>query len=211
MMRSLTAAAVLVAIAVPAFAQAPKPGNQTTAKPAAPATAPAPAAVGGGVPPADYVIGADDQLEIVFWREKDVSGPVTVRPDGMISLPLLNEVRAAGLTPEELRITVTTVAEKLLDQPTVSVIVKAINSRKVFLVGQIAKPGPYPLLAPPTVLQMIATAGGPSEYAKLGEIVIVRTDGGKTTHLLFNYEDILRGRKLEQNILLKPGDTIAIP
>ena len=204
----------LLSAAIPSSAQTPapataKPTAQASGKPAAPATPPP--AVGGIATPADYVIGADDQLEIVFWREKEMSTTVTVRPDGMISLPLLNEVKAAGLTPEELRVSVTATAEKLMEQPTVSILIKDIKSRKVYVTGQVGKPGPYLLLAPMTVLQMIAVAGGPSEYANKSEIVVVRTDGSKSTSLRFNYEDVSKGKNLAQNVVLKPGDTIIVP
>jgi polysaccharide export outer membrane protein len=141
-----------------------------------------------------------------------MSATVTVRPDGNISLPLVNDIKAAGLTPEQLRVAVSTAAKKFVDDPTVSVVVKAINSRKVFLTGQIGKPGPYPLMdANTTVLQMLATAGGPSEYAKTDKITIIRRENGKDVVHKFNYEKVSEGKGLEQNIVLKPGDTIIVP
>src|SRR5687768_9622183 len=142
------------------------------APPAGPTAAVTPAVT----PPPDYVIGPDDVLNIVFWREKDISGEVTVRPDGKVSLPLLNDVQAAGFTPEQLRKQLTTAAGKFIEAPEVTVIVRAINSRKVFITGQVAKPGPYPLGGPTTVLQLIATAGGVAEYAKTKNIVVMRTE-----------------------------------
>ena len=188
------------------------PQNAGAAAPAATAKpAGAPALPAGVTAPAGYVIGPDDQLGIVYWREKDMSADVVVRPDGMISLPLLNEVKASGLTPEELRAAITQSASKFVEEPTVSVVVKAINSRKVFITGQVAKPGFYPLAAPTTVLQLIATAGGVAEYADKGKITIVRREGGKDTVFRFNYEDVLKGKNLQQNIELKPGDTVAVP
>jgi len=102
-------------------------------------------------------------LSIVYWREKDLSADVVVRPDGLISLPLLNDVNASGLTPEQLRVAISQGASKFVEEPTVSVVVKAINSRKVFITGQVAKPGPVPLGGPMTVLQLIAMAGGVAE------------------------------------------------
>jgi len=161
--------------------------------------------------PGDYVIGPDDVLTIVFWREKDLSGDVAVRPDGKISLPLLNDVEAAGLTPEELRLRVTAAAEKLIEEPTVTVVVKEINSRKVFITGQVAKPGPYPLNGPTTVVQLLAIAGGVLEYADEKNIAIMRTENGKSVSLRFNYDQVKKRRNLEQNIQLKPGDTIIVP
>ena len=102
-------------------------------------------------------------MSIVYWREKDLSADVVVRPDGLISLPLLNDVNASGLTPEQLRVAISQGASKFVEEPTVSVVVKAINSRKVFITGQVAKPGPVPLGGPMTVLQLIAMAGGVAE------------------------------------------------
>jgi len=186
-------------------AQRPQP---TPATPVAPVGTSVPVGV---TPPPDYVIGADDQLAIIFWREKDMSADVAVRPDGKISLPLLNDIQAAGLTPDQLRVSLTEAAGKFVEEPTVTVVVKAINSRRVFIIGQVGKPGPYPLTAPTTVLQFLALAGGMAEYAKSEEIQVMRTENGKTTNYKFNYKDVIKGKKLEQNVLLKPGDTIIVP
>jgi polysaccharide export outer membrane protein len=161
--------------------------------------------------PADYVIGPDDVLGIVFWREQDLSSEVTVRPDGKISLPLLNEIQATGLTPEQLRSNLTQAANRYVEDPAVTVVVKAVNSRKVFITGQVNKPGPYPLSAPTTVLQLLATAGGVQEYAKAERIVVMRTENGKTVSHKFNYKQVSQGKNLQQNIELKPGDTIVVP
>ncbi|MGE0813753.1 MAG: polysaccharide biosynthesis/export family protein [Vicinamibacterales bacterium] len=174
------------------------------------AAQPTPAAKGVDAPP-DYVIGPDDVLDVIVWREKELSTDVKVRPDGKVSLPLLNDVQAAGLTPEEFRLALTEAAAKFVEDPSVTVIVKQINSRMVFVMGEVVKPGTYPLTAPTTVLQMLALAGGPTTYAKLDEIGVVRTVGGKTTRFLFNYKDVTRGRKMEQNIVLRPGDTVIVP
>jgi polysaccharide biosynthesis/export protein len=162
-------------------------------------------------PPPDYVIGPDDVLEIVFWRDKDMSGQVVVRPDGQISLPLLNDVQASGLTPEQLRLQITDAASRLLEEPTVTVVVREINSRRVFLTGNVGKPGAYPLSGPTTVLQLLATAGGVLEYAKSKNIRIMRTENGKTVSHRFNYRDVMAGKNLKQDILLKPGDTVIVP
>ena len=161
--------------------------------------------------PADYVIGTDDVLTIVFWREKDLSGEVAVRPDGRISLPLLNDIDAAGLTPEQLRLRVTEAASKLLEEPTVTVVVKQINSRKVYITGQVGKPGPYPLTGLTNVVQLITMAGGVLEYADEKNISILRTENGRQVRLRFNFDEVKKGKKLEQNILLKPGDSVIVP
>ena len=195
--------AALCAVAMPdtLLAQQP-PAASPNASAAIPTAAPL---------PTDYVIGPDDVLTIVFWREKDLSGDVAVRPDGRISLPLLNDIDAAGLTPEQLRLRVTEAAEKLLETPTVTVVVKQINSRKVFITGQVGKPGPYPLSGPTTVVQLITMAGGVLEYADDKNISILRSEGGKQISLRFNYDEVKKRKKLEQNILLKPGDTVIVP
>lgn len=183
-----------------------KPANGNGTKPAAGVTVP----TGVGTPP-DYVIGPDDVLTVVFWREKDMSSEVAVRPDGMISLPLLNDVKAAGLTPEQLRDELTKSAERFVEGPTVSVVVKQINSRKVFITGQVGKQGPYPLTGPTTVLQLIAMAGGVHEFADSKNIRILRTENGRQVTYRFNYKDVSKGKNLKQNIELKPGDTIIVP
>ncbi|MEZ5291470.1 MAG: polysaccharide biosynthesis/export family protein [Vicinamibacterales bacterium] len=175
------------------------------------AAQPTPGTAKGVDAPPDYVIGPDDVLDVIVWREKELSTDVKVRPDGKVSLPLLNDVQAAGLTPEEFRLALTEAAAKFVEDPSVTVIVKQINSRMVFVMGEVVKPGTYPLTAPTTVLQMLALAGGPTTYAKLDEIGVVRTVGGKTTRHLFNYKDVTRGRKMEQNIVLRPGDTVIVP
>ena len=189
---------------------AASPAQQNAATPATPAATLAVVPKGVDTPP-DYVIGPDDVLSIVFWRDNDLSHDVAVRPDGKISLPLLNEMQAAGLTPEQLRVALTAAANKFVEDPAVTVVVKAINSRKVFITGQVAKPGPYSLSAPTTVLQLIATAGGVAEYAKSDRIMVMRTENGKTIGRRFNYKDVSEGKNLQQNLELKPGDTIVVP
>jgi polysaccharide export outer membrane protein len=201
-----TTVLALAAVASLAAQQTAPPQASNGAKPPAGVNVPT-----GVTAPPDYVIGPDDALTIVFWRDKDMSTDVNVRPDGKISLPLINEIQAAGLTPEQLREQVTQAASKLIEDPTVSVVVRQINSRKVFVTGQVGKPGPYPLTGPTTILQMIATAGGLLEYADAKKILIMRTEGGKPVSFKFNYKDVSQGKNLKQNIELKPGDTIIVP
>jgi polysaccharide export outer membrane protein len=185
------------------------------AKPPQP-TAPAQPSAGNGAPktgavlPADYVIGAEDSLSIVFWRDKELSADVVVRPDGKISLPLINDVTAVGLTPEQLAASLMKAASKFIEDPTASVIVKEIRSRKVYIIGQVAKAGPYPLTSDMTVLQLIAIAGDLLEYADAKNIVITRMENGKESRFKFNYKDVLKGKNLQQNILLKPNDTVIV-
>ncbi len=170
----------------------------------------APAAPSASVP-AGYVIGPEDILAIVFWGEKELSNEVVVRPDGKISLPLIKDVQAAGYTPEQLTDLLVKAASKYVAQPNATVIVKAINSRKVFIVGQVSKPGTFPLVGDMTVLQLIAQAGDVLEYAKTKDIVVVRKEGGRERRSKFNYKDVLKGKNIFQNILLKPGDTVIVP
>ena len=196
----------------PPPAKAPAPGTQKP--PAAkPTITPAPVVPAASVPaPPGYVIGPEDVLQILFWREKDWSAEVVVRPDGLISLPQLNDVQAAGLTPEQLRDRVNEAARKFFkEDPDITVVVKQINSRKVFITGQVGKPGPYALTAPTTVLQLISMAGGLNEFAKRKNIVVMRTENGKQLSFRFNYDDVIKRKNLKQNIELAPGDTVIVP
>lgn len=207
-----TAAAVAFVLGVAGPAAAQRASSAPATKPPASAPAAAAAATAKGVTtPSDYVIGPDDELSIMFWRDKDLSGDVTVRPDGKISLPLLNDVQAAGLTPDQLREKLVEAAKKYVDDPSATVVVKQINSLRVFITGQVAKPGPYPLTAPTTVLQLISTAGGLNEYAKSKDILIMRSDNGRQVGLHFNYKDVVKGKNLKQNVQLQAGDTVIVP
>ena len=174
----------------------------------APATAPAPAGV--ALPPG-YLIGPEDVLTIVVWREKDMSTDAVVRPDGQISLPLLNDLQAVGLTPDQLKASIEKAASKYVAEPNATVIVKAINSRKVHIVGNVIKGGTFPLAGDMTVLQLIAQAGGLQEWADSKKITVMRKQDGKDVVLKFNYKDVVKQKNLQQNVLLKPGDTVIVP
>lgn len=203
------ALAFALAIAISRVGEAQPPLAPPQASGAARPSAEPPAAA---ATPGDFVIGPNDVLTIVFWRDKDMSGDVAVRPDGKVSLPLLNEVQAAGFTPERLRQQLTMVAARFIEDPTVTVVVKEINSRKVFITGQVGKPGSYALSGPMTVLQLIAMAGGVLEYANSKNIVIMRTgESGRSVSFPFNYRDVTKRKNLKQNIELRPGDTIIVP
>lgn len=173
--------------------------------------APNDAAAAPVVLPPGYVIGTDDVLSILFWGEKEMSAEVTVRPDGKVSLPLLNDVHAAGLTPSNFRDVIADAARKYVADPNPTVIVKTINSRKVFITGQVEKPGPYPLNSSTTVLQLLAMAGGVKEFARSKNITVLRTEGAQQLVFRFNYQDVQFGKNLQQNIELKPGDTVVVP
>jgi polysaccharide export outer membrane protein len=161
--------------------------------------------------PPTYVIGPSDILSIVFWRDKDMSADVLVRPDGNITLPLLNDIQAAGLTPAQLRERVLTESRRYLEDPSPTVVVKEIHSRQVFITGQVEKPGPYPLATPTTVLQLIATAGGLKEYVDGRNILVTRSENGRQTAYMFDYQDLIKHKNFRQNIELKPGDTVVVP
>jgi len=209
----LTALA-LAGASVPCAAQAQPalPGTGAARAATAPATPPAAVVAAPGVNmPSEYTIGADDVLSIVFWRDKELTADVTVRPDGKISLPLLNDVQATGLTPALLRERIVEESKKYVEDPNVTVVVKQINSRRVFITGEVKKPGPYSLTAPTTVLQMISISGGLADYAKTDKISIVRVESGKPKSFKFNYKQVIEGKNLAQNIELKPGDTIIVP
>jgi polysaccharide export outer membrane protein len=185
-------------------------------EPPAAATRPPAAAASRGAEsaataPADYIIGPEDVLTVVYWRDKDMTSEVAVRSDGKISLPLLNDVQAAGLTPKQLRDWLVEASKEYFEDPAVSVGVKLMNSRKVFITGEVYKPGPYPLVGPTTVLELISLAGGLKDYADRKNILIVRNENGRQTSYLFNYKDVVSRKNLKQNIELKPHDTVIVP
>jgi polysaccharide export outer membrane protein len=205
-------------------AQAPAPGAGQPAQ-AAPVANPAeagshaatsaahaPAAPAVGVrPPSDYVIGPEDVLGVLFWREPEMSGDLAVRPDGLIALPLIGDITAAGLTPDGLRAALEESASRYITEPHVTIVVKQINSRKVFITGEVTNPGAYALTAPRTVMQLIAIAGGLKEYADAKNITIMRLENGRQRSYRFNYNVVAQGKALAQNILLQPGDTVVVP
>lgn len=206
-------AIVFGSLPAPARAQAPAPP-----RPGAPATAaaqtaapPAGAQAAGATLPVDYVIGPQDVLGVVFWREPDISGDVTVRPDGKITLPVIGEIQAAGLHPDTLQEQILAAAGKYITDANVAVVVRTINSRKIFVTGRVTTPGAHLLTGPLTVMQAIALAGGLTEYADSKNITILRSAKGETETLKFNYKDVARGRNLEQNVQLRPGDTVVVP
>jgi len=161
--------------------------------------------------PSDYVVGVEDHLAIVFWKDEDMSAEVTVRPDGIITLPLIGDVRVIGQSPAALRLQIQREAAKYVTDPSVTVIVKQVNSRKVFITGQVTRPGEYPLNAARNVTQIIALAGGLTEWADSKNITIMRGSGNHTTVFKFNYRDVERGKNFSQNIQLQPGDTVIVP
>jgi polysaccharide biosynthesis/export protein len=204
---------VLLTAAVASAQTAPPratPGQVPAAQPAGARQAPGTASTGMPIS-TDYTIGPDDVLGIVFWRDADMTQDVTVRPDGNITLPLIRDIQAAGLKPEQLRDIITKAAAKFIADPNVTVVVRQINSRNVFITGQVTRPGPYPVSGQMTVIQLISVAGGLTEYADRKGITIMRTENGKADILRFNYNDVTKGKNIAQNVVLKPGDTVMVP
>jgi polysaccharide export outer membrane protein len=188
--------------------------NNTGAKtPAAPKTSNDPGPVAQVKPHDDsFVIGADDVLNISVWKEPDVSRVVPVRSDGKISLPLAGEVQAGGTTPRQLEKAIATKLQSYISEPEVTVIVQQINSQKFNILGQVAKPGAYPLTNGATVLDAIALAGGFRDFAKQKSIYVLRQGAdGSQTRIPFNYKDVIKGKNVEQNIKLQPRDTVVVP
>lgn len=159
----------------------------------------------------NYVIGPQDVLDISVWKEPELTRAVPVRPDGKISMPLLNDVQAAGRTPLQLTADITAGLKKFVTDPQVTVIVSTINSQRVFILGEVNRPGAYPLLPNMTVLQALSSAGGLTIYANLKKIYLLRVEEGKQVKHPFNYKDVLAGKAADQNIVVKAGDTIIVP
>src|SRR5262245_26243515 len=160
---------------------------------------------------AGYKIGPQDVLRVDVWKETEISRSVPVRPDGKISLPLLNDVQAAGLTAMELANTISEGLKKFINNPQVTVSVSEINSRRVYVTGEVNKPGAFPLLPNMTVLQALTSAGGFTQFARTKNIYVLRGENGKQVKHPFNYKDVINGKKPEDNIALQPGDTIVVP
>ncbi len=203
------AAAVLLAGSMALAQEAP-------AQPAASATPDNPVAAvpqkdaGEVVAGPDYVIGPEDGLSINVWKEAELTATLPVRPDGKISLPLLGDVQAAGLTPKELGESITEKLKKFLADPRVTVVVTAINSKRIYLVGEVAHSGGLAMLPHMTVLQALSTAGL-NQFANTKKIYVLRTQNGKQEKLPVNYRKLVKGEAMDQNYMLQPGDTIVVP
>lgn len=159
----------------------------------------------------NYVIGPQDVLDITVWKEPEVSRTVPVRPDGNISLPLLNDIRAEGLTPTQLAAQITQSLKRYLSDPKVTVIVTTINSQRIYILGEVTHAGAYPLLPGMTVLQALSFAGGFTQFANVKNISLLREEDGNQVKYPFNCKEVVNGKKPEQNAVLKAGDTIIVP
>jgi len=158
-----------------------------------------------------YEIGPQDMIDVAVWKEPELTRTVPVRPDGKISLPLLNDVQAAGLTPTQLAEQIKESLKKYVTDPQVTVIVTQINSQRIYILGEVSRAGAYPLLPDMTVLQGLSSAGGFTQFANLKKIYVLRTENGKQVKYPFNYKEVTNGKSPEQNIILKAGDTIMVP
>ncbi|HVO78679.1 MAG TPA: polysaccharide biosynthesis/export family protein [Candidatus Bathyarchaeia archaeon] len=165
-----------------------------------------------GVRPESYVIGAEDTLSIYVWKEPDMSKSVPVRPDGMISLPLVGEIKAAGYTPVQLQGVLAEAMKRVISDPQVTVVVEKIASLSFNIVGEVNHPGYFPLTRRMTVLDAIALSGGFKDFAKVKKVYVLRTGANGTQERLpFNYKEVIAGKNPQQNIELQPRDTIVVP
>lgn len=188
----------------PAAQAVPDQAEKAAMEPAADAK---PAGAAAPVDPKAYIIGAEDVISIRVWHEPENSGQFVVRPDGKVSVPLIGEVQAAGLTPEKLSLSIAAGLQRIMVHPEVTVGVERVNSKKYYIQGEVNKPGSYPLVIDTTVLEALVNAGGFRDFANTKKIIILR--GGE--RLKFNYHEVTHGKKMEQNILVKPGDQIIVP
>jgi len=193
------------AVSNPLMAQ--KPDSAAVTRTDAASTVPLKSEASVAVDPKSYVIGAQDILNVKVWREQDFTGAYTVRPDGKITIPLVGDVQASGLTPERLGDQLKQALSNYINAPDVSVSLQTVNSKKFFITGEVNRPGEYSLATPTKVFDALSNAGGFRDFANKKKIVIIR--GGE--RIKFNYQDILKGKSLEQNILLENGDTIVVP
>jgi polysaccharide export outer membrane protein len=160
--------------------------------------------------PSDYIIGADDTLHVSVWKEPEMNATLPVRPDGKISLPLLDDVQAAGMTPMQLAASIKDKLKKYISDPRVTVVVTAMNSQRIYVLGEVLHTGAMPLLPHMTVLQALSSAGF-TQFANLKAVYLLRMQDGQQVKIRFNYKDAIKGRGDQPNIVLKPGDTIVVP
>jgi polysaccharide biosynthesis/export protein len=159
----------------------------------------------------DYKIGAQDILRIDVWKEDQLTRTIPVRPDGKITLPLLNDIQAVGLTSMQLAAVIAEGLKKYITNPQVTVTVTEINSRRIYVTGEVTRPGAFPLLPNMTILQALSGGGGFTQFARPKKIYVLRTENGTETKIPFNYNEVVSGKKPEQNIPLLPGDVIVVP
>jgi len=162
--------------------------------------------------PDEFIIGTGDVLAINVWKEAEVSRVIPVRSDGRISLPLIGELQASGLTPRQLEAEITKRLKDYVADPSVTVVVQEIHSQKINVLGMVSHPGSFPLAKPMTVLDAVATAGGFRDFAKQKDMYVLHKDAaGKQTRIAVNYKDVIKGLHPEQNVELQSGDTVVVP
>jgi polysaccharide biosynthesis/export protein len=202
MLKRLATICIFIAIAVSGGAQ--ERPKQDPAKPAAelpPADSPA-----MPVDPKAYKLGPEDVLAVRVWRDNELTGQYVVRPDGKITLPLAGELHVQDQTPEQIQAKITELYAKFLNRPEISVSLTRVGSKKYYLVGQLMRTGMFPLVVPVTVLEAINGAGGFQEFANKKKVIILRGN----QRIRFNYEEVIKGKKMEQNILVENGDHIVV-
>jgi polysaccharide biosynthesis/export protein len=204
--------AVLAVLPVSADAQASASSNMVGAvQPAGNSSSKPPKADMVAPPDSGYVIGVGDVLSINVWREAEISQKLVVRPDGMITLPLVGDIAAIGQTPEQLAVVVSKRLETVLTSPQVSVIVSEIHSKFYVVVGQVSKPGEYPITRPTTVLEAVSQAGGFRDFAKTGKMYVLHLENGKRVRVPFNYNQVVKGKNSQQDFEVSSGDAIVVP
>lgn len=161
--------------------------------------------------PVEYTIGPEDVLEISVWKEPDLQREVLVRPDGNISFPLAGDVKAAGETPEQVQRTITQKLRKYIPDPVVTVTLVTIGANKIYVIGQVNSPGEYVIGRYVDVMQALTLAGGLTPFASENKIKVLRREGGKEFVLPFRYADVKKGKNIQQNVILKGGDTVVVP
>jgi polysaccharide biosynthesis/export protein len=201
MVRNLGALILACSLAAGVWAQGEKQDNKSGGS-----NANAPVAVDNST----YIIGSEDSLHVAVWKEAELTATLPVRPDGMISLPLLNDVQAAGLTPMQLAASISDKLKKYVSDPRVTVVVTAMNSRRIYVLGEVNHTGPMAMTPNMTVLQALAGAGF-TQFANTKGIYVLRVENGKQQKMPFNYKQVVKGESMSQNIVLKPGDTIVVP
>ena len=167
--------------------------------------------VSGSISASGYMLGPEDVLEISVWKEENLQREVLVRPDGKISFPLVGDIQAEGKTPEQLRHEIAGWLRKYIPDPVVTVLVKKVAANKIYVLGQINKPGQYMVGSYLDVMQVLALAGGLNAFAAENDIRILRRQGDKEVVIPFEYSEVKKGRKLAQNIILQNGDVVVVP
>ncbi len=211
-MKSAWKATVAALVLISSIALAQDPPAPPPASPASDKTASdkMTAAASASLAGPEYVIGPEDVLHIAVWREAEMTATLPVRPDGKISLPLVDDVQASGLTPKQLADSLTEKLKKYIADPRVTVVVTAINSKRVYLTGEVSHSGAMSMSPNMTVLQALSNAGM-NQFADTKRIYVLRTENGKQQKLPVNYRKLLKGEQIEQNYVLQPGDTIVVP